>query len=93
MIDGERLPLRFGDAGVMWVTFDDGLDTTALADAAAASGIEFNPGAGWSADPDDGRNRLRLCFGHLDMATIEAGVAELAAVVRTARSDTKGAES
>jgi 2-aminoadipate transaminase len=66
----------------LWVTFPQGIDTGSFVDAAARAGIEFNPGAGWSADAADGARRLRLCFGHPDHDTIRAGVAALADVVR-----------
>lgn len=66
----------------VWLTFPEGVDTSALVEPAAAAGIEFNPGAGWSADAEWGRRRLRLCFGHPDVETIEAGVAELGRVYR-----------
>lgn len=68
----------------LWLAFADGVDTGALAAPALAEGIEFNPGAGWSADPAWGRSRLRLCFGHPDHDTIRAGVAALAQVFRQA---------
>jgi 2-aminoadipate transaminase len=64
----------------LWLTLPEGTDTAALAGPAAAAGIEFNPGAGWSADPVWGARRLRLCFGHPDHGTIRAGVAALAEV-------------
>jgi len=68
----------------VWLTFPEGVDTGSFCPAAAEAGIEFNPGAGWSADPEWGKRRLRLCFGHPDAATIEDGVARLAAVYRDA---------
>ena len=64
----------------VWVTFPNGVDTSALAAPAAAAGVEFNPGAGWSADPAWGSRRLRLCFGHPSPDTIRDGVAVLADV-------------
>jgi len=64
----------------LWLAFPDGIDTGALAGPAAAEGIEFNPGAGWSADPAWGRTRLRLCFGAPSHETIREGVAALAGV-------------
>ena len=80
---GDSISVRQPQGGIfVWVTFNDDVDTTALVPAAAEAGIEFNPGAGWSADPDDGRRRLRLCFGHVDTDTINEGVAALAQVVR-----------
>ena len=67
----------------VWITFPEGTDTTALVPAATAAGIEFNPGAAWSASGPDGARRLRLCFGHVDVDTIQKGVAALAEVFRT----------
>ncbi len=69
----------------IWLTFPEGVDTGSFAGAAADAGIEFNPGAGWSADPAWGARRLRLCFGQADAATIDAGVAALGRVYRQAR--------
>ncbi|MEM7337059.1 MAG: PLP-dependent aminotransferase family protein [Actinomycetota bacterium] len=66
----------------VWLTFDDGVDTDALAAPAAAAGVEFNPGSGWSADADDGRRRLRLCFGDQSDEDIRTGVATLARIAR-----------
>ncbi len=66
----------------IWLTFPDGVDTGALSAGAAAAGIEFNAGAGWSADPAWGARRLRLCFGHADERSIRDGVARLAEVYR-----------
>ena len=83
---------NFGDAvsfdrpkgGIfLWLTFaDDRVNTTALVAPAAAEGIEFNPGAGWSTDAEWGRKRLRLCFGHPEPEVIDQGVAALAQVFR-----------
>ncbi|MEM7096023.1 MAG: PLP-dependent aminotransferase family protein [Actinomycetota bacterium] len=82
---------QFGDAvevatpmgGIYcWLTFAEGVDTGTLVAAAAAEGIEFNPGAGWSADPDWGKRHLRLCFGQAAPDVIRAGVARFAEVCR-----------
>jgi 2-aminoadipate transaminase len=67
----------------LWLTFPEGVDTTALVAPAAQVGIEFNPGAGWSTDPEWGARRLRLCFGHPEPDTIREGVAALADVFRS----------
>ena len=84
---------NFGDAvsfdmprgGIfLWFSFAPGVDTGKLVGPAAAAGIEFNPGAGWSADPTWGASRMRLCFGHPCHEVIRAGVAELAEVFRSA---------
>lgn len=71
----------------VWLTFPDGTDTGAFAPAANALGIEFNPGAGWSADPEWGARRLRLCFGQASPDTIRAGVTQLAEVYRAHLAD------
>ncbi|MGH1490606.1 MAG: PLP-dependent aminotransferase family protein [Acidimicrobiales bacterium] len=70
----------------VWLTFPDGVDTGSFVAAAAEAGIQFNPGAGWSADPTWGRRRLRLCFGDADEGAINEGVAALAEVYRNAYS-------
>lgn len=64
----------------IWVTLPENVDTTKLAQAAAAEGVALNPGAEWSADAEDGRRRLRLCFGHPPIGTIREGVAKLAEI-------------
>ena len=69
----------------VWLTFPEGTDTESFQAEANAAGIQFNPGAGWSADPTWGRNRLRLCFGAPTIETIDAGVAELASIWRSSR--------
>lgn len=81
----------FGDAATfaaprggifLWLTFAEHVDTGAWVAPAAAAGVEFNPGAGWSADPTWGRQRLRLCFGHPSPDTIRAGVRAFAGAVQ-----------
>jgi len=67
----------------IWLTFPEGFDTGALAGPARAAGVEFNPGAGWSADPVWGARRLRLCFGQPSHDVIREGVAALADAVKT----------
>jgi len=62
----------------IWVTLPETVDTTRLAAVALESGIALNPGAEWSADAEDGRNRLRLCFANPTKEIIREGVAKLA---------------
>jgi 2-aminoadipate transaminase len=91
----EAVRAEFGDEVVVetpmggiyvWLTFPEGVDTGSFAENAAAAGIEFNPGAGWSADAAWGRSRLRLCFGAPSQETIVAGVAALADIYRSSRT-------
>ena len=64
----------------IWITLPDNVDTDQLAKVAAAQGVLINPGSEWSADPDSGRHRLRLCFGHPTHDVIRNGVARLAEI-------------
>lgn len=64
----------------MWVTFPDEVDTTRLAQIAREEGVEINAGAQWSADPDTGRHRARLCFGSTTKQEITEGIARLAEI-------------
>lgn len=64
----------------IWVTFPEGVDTTRLAQAAAAEGVAINPGADWSADAVQGRRSMRLCFGNPSVEQIRKGVEHLARV-------------
>jgi len=64
----------------IWVTLPEGVDTSALALAAAKEGVALNPGAEWVADPATGRRSMRLCFGNPPVETIRAGVAKLAEI-------------
>jgi 2-aminoadipate transaminase len=82
---GDEVELIPPKGGIyVWLTFPEGVNTSSFVSAAAEAGIEFNPGAGWSADPAWGSRRLRLCFGHTDQASINAGVHKLAEVYRSA---------
>lgn len=63
-----------------WVTLPETVDTTRLAKLAATEGVAINPGAEWSADPEEGRNKLRICFAHPTVETLRTGIARLAEV-------------
>lgn len=85
----EALEAEFGTAAefvrpsggiFLWVTLPAEVDTSRLAQVAAAEGVAINPGAEWSADPESGRRRLRLCFANPTVDTIREGVARLAAI-------------
>lgn len=62
----------------IWVTLPPEVDTGKLFQAASQEGVHLNPGSEWSADPETGRNRMRLCFGNPDEQTIRDGIARLA---------------
>ena len=64
----------------IWVTLPDSVDTTRLAEIALAEGVALNPGADWSSEPQSGRHRMRLCFGHPSHDDIREGVARLAEI-------------
>ena len=62
----------------IWVTLPKGVDTTKLCEVAALEGIAINSGREWSADPESGRQKLRLCFGHPSVEEIREGISLLA---------------
>ena len=64
----------------VWVTFPDDVDTDQLATVALAEGVEINAGSQWSAAPETGRRRARLCFGSATKQEITEGVARLAEI-------------
>ncbi len=64
----------------IWITLPDEVDTDKLAQVAGSQGVSINPGSEWSADPDSGRHRLRLCFGNAGEQMIRDGVAKLAEI-------------
>ncbi len=83
----EALAENFGEAAefvapaggiFLWVTLPEAVDTTKLTQAAAAEGVQINPGVDWSTDPAYGGRRLRICFANPSVETIRAGVAKLA---------------
>lgn len=85
----EALAAEFGTAAefsapkggiFIWVTLPNEVDTSRLGEVALAQGVALNPGAEWCADPETGRHRLRLCFGHPSEREIRDGVARLAQI-------------
>jgi 2-aminoadipate transaminase len=64
----------------LWITLPEAVDTSRLAVAAAAEGVAINAGAEWSADPEYGKRRLRICFANPTIEIIQQGVAKLADV-------------
>ena len=64
----------------IWVTLPDQVDTDKLSQIAGAQGVAINPGSEWSADPDSGRHRMRLCFGNASQKSIRNGIVKLAEI-------------
>jgi len=58
----------------------DQVDTDKLSQIAGAQGVAINPGSEWSADPDSGRHRMRLCFGNASQKSIRNGIVKLAEI-------------
>ncbi|MDP6954161.1 MAG: PLP-dependent aminotransferase family protein [Alphaproteobacteria bacterium] len=80
---GVRAEFEVPRGGIfIWVTLPEAVDTTKLAAAALEEGVAVNPGADWSADPETGRHRIRLCFGNPTIESIKEGVARLAEICR-----------
>ncbi|MEM6499496.1 MAG: PLP-dependent aminotransferase family protein, partial [Pseudomonadota bacterium] len=63
----------------LWVKLPDAVDTTRLAQAAAAEGIAVNPGPEWSHGPEASRH-IRSCFANPTEQAIRDGIAKLANV-------------
>jgi len=64
----------------LWASLPDQVDTSRLAAVALEEGVAINPGAEWSADPEKGRSKLRICFANPSIETLEKGIAKLAEV-------------
>ena len=78
---GAAAEFRAPEGGIfIWVTLPKEVDTSKLFAAAQAEGVMINPGSEWVADPDTGKNSLRLCFGQPTVEQIKEGVAKLAEV-------------
>jgi 2-aminoadipate transaminase len=64
-----------------WVELPDGVDSEALLAKSLERGVAFVPGAPFFAGTPQ-RNTMRLSFVTLDAASIERGVATIAAALR-----------
>lgn len=68
-------------AGIyLWVTLPETVNTDRLFHAALKHGVEINPGSQWTVDGPANTHRMRLCFGHPSIETIQKGIAKLAEV-------------
>jgi 2-aminoadipate transaminase len=66
---------------LMWFKFPEGVDTKKPLEAAKKQGLIYNPGADWSADPDNhGSNYIRICYGLPTEKEIRDGIELLAKV-------------
>ncbi|MEM7259813.1 MAG: PLP-dependent aminotransferase family protein, partial [Pseudomonadota bacterium] len=61
----------------LWLKLPDSINTCQLAKAAAAQGVEINPGAEWSLQ-NDSTQHIRICFANPPLQTIDEGVKALA---------------
>jgi GntR family transcriptional regulator/MocR family aminotransferase len=78
--DSSRVP-SFGGTS-FWVKGPEGLDSDALARAAAARGVLIEPGRISFGAADGPRNFYRLAFSSIDEAKIEPGIRILSDLVR-----------
>lgn len=65
-----------------WITFPERIDTLALAPAALAAGVAYNPGPEWSTNDTGSAHSLRLCFANPNADIANEGVAVLADVFK-----------
>ena len=72
-----------GDPRNIWVRLPESVDSRDLVAPALREGIAFNPGPGWSADPD-AAGYIRLCFALPTDSEIREGIEKLADVFRAA---------
>ena len=66
---------------VMWFKFPEGVDTMKPLAAAKKRGLIYNPGAEWSADPENhGSNYIRICYGLPTEQELREGIEVMAQV-------------
>ena len=66
---------------VMWFKFPEGVDTMKPLAAAKKRGLIYNPGADWSADPENhGSNYIRICYGLPTEQELREGIGVMAEV-------------
>ncbi|OED44625.1 aminotransferase [Chromatiales bacterium (ex Bugula neritina AB1)] len=63
----------------LWLKLPAQVDTTVLAEAAAAGGVAINPGVEWSLHEDANRY-IRICFANPLQKTIDDGITRLASI-------------
>jgi 2-aminoadipate transaminase len=65
----------------LWVKLLGEVDTSRLAQVAAAQGVEINPGREWSREQAAG-NWIRICYASPTVETIRQGISKLAKISR-----------
>ena len=64
----------------IWITFPDAIDTDKLFKAASEKGVALNPGSEWVSKPEEGINKIRLCFANPKDRAIKDGISYLAQI-------------
>ena len=73
---------------VMWFKFPEGVDTMKPLAAAKKRGLIYNPGAEWSADPENhGSNYIRICYGLPTEQELREGIGVMAEVFQQELGD------
>ena len=68
------------DGGIfIWINMPKNVDTSRLYDLALKQGVAINPGSEWSIN-ENGRHKIRLCFGNPSVLEIDEGIKLLAQV-------------
>ena len=68
------------DGGIfIWINMPKNIDTSRLYDLALKQGVAINPGSEWSIN-ENGRHKMRLCFGNPSLFEIDEGVKLLAQI-------------
>ena len=64
----------------IWITFPDIINTDQLFKVASEKGIVLNPGSEWVSKPENGMNKIRLCFANPTDKVIKDGIKNLAQI-------------
>ena len=64
----------------IWITFPDSINTNQLFKVASEKGVALNPGSEWVSKPEEGLNKIRLCFANPTDNTIKEGIKHLAQI-------------
>jgi len=64
----------------IWITFPDIINTDQLFKVASEKSIVLNPGSEWVSKPENGMNKIRLCFANPTDKVIKDGIKNLAQI-------------